>query len=373
MTEVAATDGLIKALEARCYTVPTEQPEADGTLSWSETTVVVVLAHADGQTGLGWTYGAAAGRALVDEKLESAVQGRPAMDVEAANEAMVRACRNLGRPGIAAGAISAVDIALWDLKARLIGVPLTSLLGRHREGVPIYGSGGFTTYDDPTTEAQCREWVDDLQVRSVKIKVGEDWGDRADRDLHRVGLVRRVVGPEVDVMVDANGAYNRKQALALAERFRAEARVSWFEEPVSSDDLDGLREVRDQIGIDVAAGEYGYDLPYFGRMVAAQAVDCLQADATRCGGYTVWLRAAAVAGAQSLEISAHCGPNVHAWVAGAVPNLRHVEYFHDHARLDRFLFDGLPEVRDGFLHPNDGVPGNGVVLKEAEAERYRNG
>lgn len=353
--------------------MPTERPEADGTLSWKETTVVVVLARGGGQTGLGWTYGAAAGRTLVDEKLASAVEGMAAMDVEAANEAMIRACRNLGRPGVAAGAISAVDVALWDLKAKLLGVPLRSLLGRFREGIPIYGSGGFTTYDDPTTEAQCREWVEGLGARSVKIKVGEDWGGRPDRDLHRVALVRKVVGPDVDVMVDANGGYTRKQAMRLGRRMLDEHGVVWFEEPVSSDDLDGLREVRDQLAIDVAAGEYGYDLPYFGRMVAAGAVDCLQADATRCGGYTGWLRAAAVAGAHSLEVSAHCAPNLHAWVAAAVPNLRHVEYFHDHARLDPFLFDGLPEVRQGALHTCDESPGHGVVLKEADAEPYRKG
>lgn len=373
MAVVTATDHLIKSLEVRSYTVPTDQPEADGTLSWNETTVVVVLAAAGGETGLGWTYGAAAGAAVVEEKLESVVTGMSAMDVGAANEAMYRACRNLGRPGVAAGAISAVDVALWDLKAKLLGVPLTSLLGRGlaRDGVPIYGSGGFTTYDDPTTESQCRHWVDDLGARSVKIKVGEDWGGRADRDLHRIGLVRRVVGPDIDVMVDANGAYSRKQAVRVGRRMLEEHGAVWFEEPVSSDDLEGLREIRDQVGIDVAAGEYGYDLTYFGRMVSANAIDCLQADATRCGGYTGWLRAAAVAGAHSLEISAHCGPNVHAFVAGAVPNLRHIEYFHDHARLDPFLFDGLPEVRQGLLRPGSDRPGHGVTLKEPEADRYR--
>ena len=375
MAQVAGRDDLIQSLDARCYTVPTDRPEADGTLSWTETTVVVVLARAGGETGLGWSYGAAAGRALVEEKLVSAIQETSAMDVGAANEAMYRSCRNLGRPGVAAGAISAVDVALWDLKAKLLGVPLTALLGLglSRSGVPIYGSGGFTTYDDPTTEAQCRHWVDDLGARSVKIKVGEDWGHRADRDMHRVASVRRVVGPEIDVMVDANGAYSRKQAIRVGREMLQEHGVIWLEEPVSSDDLEGLREVRDQVGIDVAAGEYGYDLQYFGRMVGVGAVDCLQADATRCGGYTGWLRAAAVAAAHSLEISAHCGPNLHAFVAGAVPNLRHVEYFHDHARLDRLLFDGLPPVSGGLLHPASSEPGHGVVLKEADAEAFRKG
>ena len=373
MADVADHDCRIEALESRCYVVPTDRPEGDGTLTWDETTVVVVHARAGGRTGLGWTYGAFAGHVLVGEKLQSTVQGLSAMDVGAANEAMLRACRNLGRPGVAAGAISAVDVALWDLKAKLLGIPLGALLGTYRADVPIYGSGGFTTYDDPTTEAQCREWVDHLGARSVKIKVGESWGGQPERDLHRVALVRRAVGGAVEVMVDANGGYSRKQAVRIGRRMLDEHGVVWLEEPVSSDDLEGLREVRDQVGVDVAAGEYGYDVPYFGRMINAGAVDCLQADATRCGGYTGWLRAAALAGAHSLEISAHCGPNVHAWVAAAVPNLRHVEYFHDHARLDRLLFDGLPEVRDGALQLDGGGPGHGAVLKENDAARFRKG
>ena len=368
-----AADDVIDSLESRSYVVPTDQPEADGTLSWTKTTVVVVLARAGGETGLGWTYGADACRVVVDEQLGGEVKGKSAMDVGAANEAMIRACRNMGRPGIAAGAISAVDVALWDLKARLLGVPLTRLLGRYREEVPFYGSGGFTTYDDPTTEAQVRHWVEELRTSSVKIKVGEDWGGRAERDLARVALVRRVAGSGVDVMVDANGGYSRKQAVRMGRRMIEDHGVVWFEEPVSSDDLDGLREVRDQVAIDVAAGEYGYDLPYFARMVTAGAVDCLQADASRCGGYTGWLRAASVAGAHSLEVSAHCAPNLHAFVAGAVPNLRHVEYFHDHARLDPMLFDGLPAARDGALFAGADRPGHGVVLRGAEAERYRQG
>jgi L-alanine-DL-glutamate epimerase-like enolase superfamily enzyme len=370
---VADNEGRIDSVESRCYVVPTERPEADGTLAWSETTVVVVMARSGSETGMGWTYGAAAGHELVEEKLGATVGGMSALDVGAATEAMRRACRNLGRPGVASGAISAVDVALWDLKARLLGVSLRALLGRHRDGVPVYGSGGFTTYDEPTTEAQCRHWVEELGVRSVKIKVGEDWGRRAERDLARVALVRGVTGPETDVMVDANGAYSRKEAIRIGRRMLDEHGVVWFEEPVSSDDLDGLREVRDQVAIDVAAGEYGYDLTYFGRMVGAGAVDCLQADATRCCGYTGWLRAAAVAAAHSLEISAHCAPNLHAFVAGAVPNLRHIEYFHDHARLDPMLFDGLPEVRSGDLFTDDATAGHGVVLKEPDAESYRKG
>ena len=154
-------------------------------------------------------------------------------------------------------------------------------------------------------------------------------------------------------------------------RAMADENVTWFEEPVSSDDLDGLREVRDQVTPDVTAGEYGYDLVYFARMVDAQAVDCLQADVTRCGGITEWLRAAALAAARSLQVSGHCAPNLHAHVAAAVPNLRHLEYFHDHERIESMLFDGTLDPSGGALRPDPARPGLGLALKESEAAAFR--
>ena len=365
-----AGEGRIEALETRCYKVPTDRPEADGTLSWSETAVVVVTARSGATTGLGWTYASEACCAVVEEQCRRAVVGRDAMGVGAANEEMVRACRNLGRPGVASEAVSAVDVALWDLKARLLDIDLATLIGRHRDRVPFYGSGGFTTYDDATTRRQVEDWVGRLGCRSAKIKIGEDRGRRTERDLERVALVRATAGDGVDVMVDANGAYRRKQAVRVGQQMSAEWGVVWFEEPVSSDDLAGLREVRDLVSADVTAGEYGYTPWYFADMVTAGAVDCLQIDATRCGGYTGWLDAAAVAAAHNLDVSAHCAPHLHAPVAAAVAGLRHLEYFHDHARLDPMLFDGLPTAVDGSLLLDSG-PGHGMVLKESDAERYR--
>jgi L-alanine-DL-glutamate epimerase-like enolase superfamily enzyme len=135
----------IERVTARSYTVPTDQPEADGTMSWSSTTVVTVEIEAGGVTGLGWTYGAAACRAVVAGELAETVVGRSPLGVAGTHEAIVRRCRNLGRPGVAASAISATDIASWDLKARLLGVSLADLFGRCRDSVPVYGSGGFTT------------------------------------------------------------------------------------------------------------------------------------------------------------------------------------------------------------------------------------
>ena len=225
------------------------------------------------------------------------------MNVEGCWQAMISSIRNAGRPGIASCAISAINVALWDLKARLLGLPLVQLWGAVREEAPIYGSGGFTSYSDRQLEDQFADWRETGILR-MKMKVGRD----ADADPHRVRVARNIIGENAELFVDANGGYDRKQALWFAEQFFADAGVVWFEEPRPSDDLDGLRLLRDRspAGMDIAAGEYGYTPDYFRRMLAAGAVDCLQADATRCGGFTGFLKVAALCEAFHVPLSAHC-------------------------------------------------------------------
>ncbi len=226
----------VQSVRARAFTVPTDAPEADGTLSWSSTTLVLAEVSAGDQTGLGFSYGAGAAAALVQELLCDAVVGMDALSPAAAWQRMRATVRNVGYPGVAASAISAMDVALWDLKARLLDVALSSLLGRVRATVPVYGSGGFTSYSDTQLERQLAGWVEQ-GISSVKMKVGSD----PDRDPERVRRARAAIGEKVGLFVDANGAYERKQALRLAEVFAQETGASWFEEPVSSDDLEGLR------------------------------------------------------------------------------------------------------------------------------------
>ncbi|WP_328874857.1 mandelate racemase [Streptomyces sp. NBC_00287] len=353
------------------YTVPTDAPEADGTLAWDSTTVVIVEVTAGDATGTGWTYGPAAVGDFLRERLALLVEGRDALDIPGAHEAMCRAIRNAGRPGVTACAISALDIALWDLKARLLELPLARLLGTCRERVPVYGSGGFTTYHNTHLAAQLNGWVHGQHIPRVKMKIGEDRGRAVPRDLSRVHAARQVIGSEAELYVDANGAYTRKQAIRVG-RALAEHEVGWFEEPVSSDDLTGLRLVRDALVCDVTAGEYGYDLPYFARMITAGAVDCLQIDATRCGGLTEFLRAAALAQAHGLEVSAHCAPHAHAAAAAAIPNLRHIEWFHDHVRLEDMFFDGALDPTGGTVRPLSGV-GHGLTLRAEEVQEFRIG
>jgi L-alanine-DL-glutamate epimerase-like enolase superfamily enzyme len=356
----------IARLEVSAYTIPTDAPEADGTFAWEETTIVVVEPEAGGVRGLGYSYADAATARLVQESLAPAVLGGDAMAVPASWAAMRHAIRNLGRPGIASMAIAAVDNALWDLKARLLGLPLVDLLGAVRDAIPVYGSGGFTSYDDARLAAQLAGWVES-GITMVKMKIGSD----PSRDLARVRAARQAIGKDAQLFVDANGAYAAKEALRFAEAF-AELGVVWFEEPVSSDDLDGLRLLRERApaGMEIAAGEYGYDLFYFRRMLEAGAVDVLQADATRCAGISEFLRAGALCAARPLPLSAHTAPSLHCHPCCALDAARHVEYFHDHARIERLLFDGAPAPRGGALHPDRSRPGLGLELKRQDAERY---
>jgi L-alanine-DL-glutamate epimerase-like enolase superfamily enzyme len=309
----------------------------------------------NGVTGLGWTYGPPAAVHVVKDLLAGVVSGIDADDVPAAWVAMQRRLRNAGRPGIGGLALSAADNALWDLKARSHDLPLADLLGTTRPAVPVYGSGGFTTYDADRQHAQLVRWVHDEGIPRVKIKIGASWGTDVPRDLARMTAARKSIG-DADLYVDANGGYERKQAIRVMHA-AADLDVRWYEEAVSSDDLAGLGQVRDAVRADVAAGEYGWDLVYFQRM--APYVDCLQVDVTRCGGITEFQRAAAVAAAHNLQVSGHCAPHQHLGVAAAIPNLRHLEWFHDHVRIERMLFDGTAGAEGGCVTVERHSPGNG--------------
>lgn len=356
----------VAGVEAKAYVLPTDGPEADGTFDWCATTLVVVTVRAGGQTGLGYTYADRSVAALINQTLASPVIGTSVLaPVEAWRKMGAAVCYH-ARPGLAAQAISAVDVALWDLKARLLDVSLLALLGPVRPEVSLYGSGGFTSYDDQRLTAQLEGWVA-AGFRRVKIKVGRE----PDRDPHRVRKARAAVGAEVALMVDADGAYPRKLALALAERF-AEHDVCRFEEPVPAEDLAGLRLVaeRGPAGMEIAAGAAETDAGAFRRLLEAGAVDTLQADATRCGGVTGFLHVAALAEAWGLPLTAHAAPGLHATLGCACPRVREIEYYHDHARIESKLFDGAVTVRSGLAAPDPARPGLGLTLRTADAEPF---
>jgi L-alanine-DL-glutamate epimerase-like enolase superfamily enzyme len=362
--KAGAAEAAIEGLEVSAFTVPTDEPESDGTLEWASTTIVVVEARTGDEVGLGYTYGDVAVAALVESKLAAAVEGRDALSPPAAWAGMQEAIRNAGRPGVGAMAVSAVDIALWDLKAKLLGVCLADALPRFHESVPVYGSGGFTSYSPQRLREQLEGWVE-AGISRVKVKVGREPADDEDR----LELCREVVGEGVGLMVDANGAFAPKQALGWAERY-AEAGVTYLEEPVSSEDRAGLRFVRDRgpAGLAIAAGEYEWDLAQIEDL--AGCVDILQADVTRVGGLTNLLRADGICKGRQLPFSAHCAPALSAHACCAMETLKHLEYFHDHVRVERLLFEGTLDPEGGRLTPDRSRPGLGLELKRSEAERF---
>ena len=355
-------------VRAHAFTVPTDKPEADGTMAWDSTTLIVVGIEAAGHTGFGYTYTHACIGSLIEGKLAEVVRAHDVMDIPACWRGMRRAVRNMGAEGLAANAISAIDGALWDLKGKLLDLPVATLLGQCREAVPIYGSGGFTTYTDEELRDQLRGWIERDGCRWVKMKIGT----HPQQDPHRVAVARQAVG-ERGLFVDANGAYDASKALQYADIFARDAGVAWFEEPVTSDDLDSLRLMRGRApaGMEIAAGEYAYRPEYVGHMLAARAVDVQQADVTRCLGITGFLRAAALCEAHMTDISGHCAPTLHLHVACAAPRLRHLEWFHDHVRIEHMLFDGAPVARDGAIRPDLSRPGLGFDIRWQDAERYR--
>jgi L-alanine-DL-glutamate epimerase-like enolase superfamily enzyme len=356
----------IESSQVRVYTVPTDAPEADGTYAWDSTTMVLVTVTAAGKRGLGYTYADAAAGKVVQILLDKVVKGGDPFAHGAILQAMYRQVRNSGETGIAAMAISAIDNALWDLKARLLDCPLVHVLGSVRSGIPVYGSGGFTSYDDRQLSQQMGGWAEQ-DFSMVKMKVGTHPSD----DPRRVQVARGAIGEDVKLFVDANGAYTVTHALELAHTF-ADAGVRWFEEPVSSDNLVGLSQIRSRapLSMDIAAGEYGYTAWYFKRMIDAEAVTVLQADATRCGGISGFLNAASLCWATNVPLSSHCGPSMHVHVCCSVARAIHMEFFHDHVRIERMFFDGFCEPVNGVMSPDRSRPGMGLDFKEKDAAPY---
>lgn len=356
----------VTKVDVAAYTVPTDAPEGDGTLRWDSTTLTVCEIHAAGQVGLGFSYGNRAAAVVAQNLAEKCLLRKSAFEIPSLHRCMLAQVRNDGSRGIAAMAISALDIALWDLKAKLLGIAVVDLLGATYTSVLAYGSGGFTTYNDRQLTDQLSGWVTD-GLKNVKMKIGAEPG----ADLARIRTAREVIGPSVNLFVDANGAFGARQAIGFAEKF-ADFGVSWFEEPVSSDDLAGLRRVRNSAPdtMEIAAGEYGYDALYFRRMIEAESVDVIQLDATRCRGFTGFLKGAAVASSFGCPISAHCAPSLHMHISCAVSPFRHIEYFHDHARIEAMLFDGFIPPRNGELRPDRSRAGIGLIFKHRDAERF---
>ncbi len=357
----------VTAIYVSAYIIPTATPEADGTIEWNNTTLILVEITAADKTGIGYTYSHQSAAVVIDTLLRKIVIDANALDIPSINKKMIEAIRNDGQTGIAMMAVSAVDNALWDLKAKLFDVPLCNLLGKAKDSMLIYGSGGFTSYNKKQLQQQLSGWVDE-GILHVKIKIGT----HPEEDVERVKEARNAIGKNASLFVDANGAYTVKQAIEKSYQF-AVYNISWFEEPVTSDHLEGLHFIREHVQpeVNIAAGEYGYNLSYFHHMLKANAVDILQADATRCGGITNFIKAASLAEAYQIPFSSHCAPALHLHAAVSINNFYIAEYFYDHARIEKMLFDGILQPKDGNVYPDLSRPGIGLEFKHKDAEKYK--
>jgi L-alanine-DL-glutamate epimerase-like enolase superfamily enzyme len=358
---------LVKDLKVSAYKIPTATPEADGTIEWDSTTLVLVEINAADKIGVGYTYANEAAAIVVEKSLKKIIINANALDIPLLNAKMIASIRNDGQTGIAMMAVSAVDNALWDLKAKLFNAPLCNLLGKAKDSMLVYGSGGFTSYNKKQLQQQLNGWVDE-GIEHVKIKIGT----HPEKDVERVKEARDAIGKNAKLFVDANGAYTIKQAIEKSFQFR-EYNISWFEEPVTSDNLEGLQFIREHVQpeVNIAAGEYGYNLSYFYHMLKANAVDVLQADATRCGGITNFLKAANLAEAQQIPFSSHCAPALHLHAAISINNFYIAEYFYDHARIENMFFDGVTQSRNGCIYPDVSRLGTGLEFKYKDAEKHK--
>jgi L-alanine-DL-glutamate epimerase-like enolase superfamily enzyme len=358
---------LINDIEVHAYKIPTDLPEADGTLEWNSTTIVVVFVRAANLEGTGYTYADASVANLIANQLANLVTQKNVMNVSAIRNELIRAVRNSGLRGISSMAISAIDSALWDLKAKVLGCSLTDLLGQTQNGIPVYGSGGFTSYSIDQLQQQFEGWAQ-RGIRMMKMKIGRD----KELDKKRIAAARKAIGEKCELFIDANGAYNMRDALEVAY-FAADYNVTWFEEPVSSDDLKGLHAIRSRAPdrMKITAGEYGYDAFYFREMLLAESVDVLQLDATRCGGVSGFLENASLSKTFFTPNSAHTAPMIHIPACCACENVLHIEYFHDHSRIENMFFDNVPQPINGILSPDNSIHGNGIIFRYSDAEKFR--
>lgn len=344
-------------------TIPPPTPGAGGRGQ------LFVHVHTDeGVEGFGLGQSNPGTREIIERAFKDLLIGRDPFDIERLWSDMFWRVRGYGRKGVAFCAISAVDIALWDLKAKALGLPLYKLLGPYADSVPIYGSGGWTNFTLAELIAETEGWVEQ-GVKRVKIKVGKDFGNAEREDIERVAAVRRALGDDVAIYIDANNGYHPKQAIYMAREFER-YQVGWFEEPLLADDIDGLARVAASTTIPVATGEHEYTKYGFRDLIARGGADIVQPDVGRVGGVTEWMKAAHLAHAFDLPVAPHGVQLVHLHLCCATPNLKVVEYLKVAHDADKVWYTEFPEHENGMWSPFPDKPGLGLELDPAAVEKY---
>jgi L-alanine-DL-glutamate epimerase-like enolase superfamily enzyme len=327
--------------------------------------IVIIEIHAGEYCGtsymLSFDYAPFLLKGVIDHELKRHVLGCPADDIRAIYEQNLRATEYIGAEGVAMWGTSAIDVALWDLLAKRAGLPTAVLFGRHCQAVPVYGSGGWISYSDEELAAEVQRYVA-REFAGVKIKVGSP---QSDRDVERIREVRRLIGPDRKLMVDANQGLTLERALRLVRRIE-EFDLDWFEEPFPRNDLESYARLAAATDIPLAAGEREFGVDPFWRMAKARSVSIMQPDLMRAGGVTGWRLVAAVAESSLLRIAPHFYREYDVHLAAAQPNLVAIE-----------SFDWLGELLEDPFEVHNGLamvperPGFGVKFRPEAIREFR--
>lgn len=328
--------------------------------------ITVRLRNEQGAEGLGYTYtvgsGGGAIHNLIQRDLAGLLEGQDESRIEALWQRMWWQLHYVGRGGIAAFAISAVDIALWDLGCRRLGTPLWRVLGGHDPRVPAYAGGIDLQHPLDRLLAQTEAHLAQ-GLRAIKMKVGRE---RLREDLDRVAAVREMLGADIPLMVDANMGWRVDQAVA-ASRALAAYGVFWLEEPTIPDDVAGHARIAREGPLPIAAGENLRTLYEFQNLIDLGGVSFPEPDASNCGGISVWMKVARLAEARNLPVTSHGVHDIHVHLLAAVPNGSYLEV-HGFG-LDRFLAEPLT-IQDGVAVAPD-RPGHGIEFDWDALEALR--
>ncbi len=322
-------------------------------------TVFIFIDTDEGASGFSYLSGPRAVRALIHDDISDALIGHDPFNIEALWQDMFWRVRGYGRKGLAFQAISGLDVALWDLKAKALDVPLYRLLGPAHESVPTYGSGGWTHFSIEELVAEQVGYVE-AGFRRVKMKVGKDFGMDERGDMARLEAVRKAVGDDVEIYIDANNGYYAKQAIRMSKQFE-DYGAAWFEEPVLADDIQGLAAISRATTIPVATGEHEYTKYGFKDLISQGGADIVQPDIGRVGGVTEWMKVAHLADAFNLPVAPHAYGVLHLHCAMATPNIKAVEITGPEMERWPVLFEDVPPVIDGQWKPFADRPGLGLA------------
>ena len=328
---------------------------------------VVCITTQSGIEGFGVTYhevGGEATKMLIEKDIAPKLIGRDPFETEKIWEEMVAYLRGVGRKGLMFCALSAVDIALWDINQRIAlqYAYKHKLFGGNNPKVPVYGSGGWTSYSDDRLVEEMVSLVRDDHYSTIKFKVGVDGGRNPNRDLDRVRLVREAVGPNVQILLDANNCWDAATGVRFANRVK-EYDILLLEEPVFADDLPGLKRFKLGTDLPLATGEHEYTKYGCRELVMNNATDYVQIDATRTGGFTEMLKIAAITQAWNLKFAPHAMENIHIHLVSAFSNAPFLERLKLFEGITEQLYIDAPKPVDGYMTIPD-LPGLGLCLNK---------